>query len=226
MNCIFVTRFVGKGEVHSSILCGSTRFPKQRQRLPIQALPCPPLPVIEQGVNPPAKLGENAGTLFGNCSGNVDRFCSKAAAQLTVDRTKKVPIFWCRKAPHLGRLAGTPDLIHRDNGWFEILPKCIGGPTGAFSRLKADPAWRVVAGSLTEAEVHLATVGAEHVTRIKALIKRHHPPVDVVGGYRFPDAPNIDISPNAPNTSKPACSTLMMPSQREGHNGRPLRPRF
>jgi hypothetical protein len=25
------------------------------------------------------------------------------------------------------------------------------------------------------------------------LIKRHHPPVNIVGGYRFPDAPNIDL---------------------------------
>ena len=50
-----------------------------------------------------------------------------------------------------------------------------------------------MAGSLTAAELHLATVGAEHVTRIKALIKRHHPPVNVVGGHRFPGAPAIDL---------------------------------
>jgi hypothetical protein len=28
----------------------------------------------------------------------------------------------------------------------------------------------------------------------KALLKRHHPPVNVVGGYRFPNAPEIDLS--------------------------------
>jgi hypothetical protein len=29
----------------------------------------------------------------------------------------------------------------------------------------------------------------------QALIKRHHPPVNVLGGYHFPNAPTIDLSP-------------------------------
>jgi hypothetical protein len=29
----------------------------------------------------------------------------------------------------------------------------------------------------------------------KCLIQPHHPPVNIVGGYRFPDAPAIDLSP-------------------------------
>jgi hypothetical protein len=29
----------------------------------------------------------------------------------------------------------------------------------------------------------------------KAQIKRHHPPVNLLGGYRFPDAPELDLSP-------------------------------
>jgi len=29
----------------------------------------------------------------------------------------------------------------------------------------------------------------------KALIKRRHPPVNIVGGYKFPNAPIIDLSP-------------------------------
>jgi hypothetical protein len=28
----------------------------------------------------------------------------------------------------------------------------------------------------------------------KALLKRHHPPVNIVGGYRFPIAPEIELS--------------------------------
>jgi hypothetical protein len=29
----------------------------------------------------------------------------------------------------------------------------------------------------------------------QCLIQPHHPPVNVLGGYRFPDAPTIDLSP-------------------------------
>jgi hypothetical protein len=78
-------------------------------------------------------------------------------------------------------------------------------------------AWRIVAGpQLTAAELHYATVGAEEAleasrrtnarhwrdANIKAearcLIKRNSPPVNVIGGYRFADAPEIDLRPAAP----------------------------
>lgn len=36
---------------------------------------------------------------------------------------------------------------------------------------------------------------AQRAASRKALIKRRHPPVNIVGGYRFPDAPAIDLSP-------------------------------
>jgi len=35
----------------------------------------------------------------------------------------------------------------------------------------------------------------ELLRKKKALIKPHHPPVNVLGGYRFPNAPKIDLSP-------------------------------
>jgi len=40
--------------------------------LPVQALPCPPLTAPEQEANSRAKLGENEGTLFGDCSADKD----------------------------------------------------------------------------------------------------------------------------------------------------------
>ena len=55
---------LGKGEVHSSILCGSTSESKQNQGLAGSALPCPPRLEREQDANFPGKLGENPGTLF------------------------------------------------------------------------------------------------------------------------------------------------------------------
>lgn len=74
--------------------------------------------------------------------------------------------------------------------------------------------WRVIAGpQLTADQLRCATVpdGGEH-ERIEAknraalrahfaklakdcLIQPHHPPVNILGGYRFPGAPVIDLSP-------------------------------
>jgi hypothetical protein len=59
-----VEHSLGKGEVHSSILCGSTSESKQNQGLAGNALPCPPRLEREQDANFPGKLGENPGTLF------------------------------------------------------------------------------------------------------------------------------------------------------------------
>ncbi len=55
---------LGKGEVHSSILCGSTRNPKGKQGLALRALPCPPRLDPERGTNTETHLGENWGTAF------------------------------------------------------------------------------------------------------------------------------------------------------------------
>jgi hypothetical protein len=45
----------------------------------------------------------------------------------------------------------------------------------------------------------------------RAVIKRHHPPVNILDGYKFPDAPAIDLWPPAsPPASEP------MPIVRDG----------
>jgi hypothetical protein len=36
---------------------------------------------------------------------------------------------------------------------------------------------------------------SKHAAARRALIKRHHPPANVLGGYRFPKAPTIDLRP-------------------------------
>jgi hypothetical protein len=82
----------------------------------------------------------------------------------------------------------------------------VPGFIGSKGPAKTDRPWRIVAGSLTDAELHLATVGAEHANKTnrgnrehyrsagaKAEIQRQHAPVNIVGGYRFPDAPLIDL---------------------------------
>jgi len=97
----------------------------------------------------------------------------------------------------------------------------------------------VVAGTLGDPELRLATLSIDRVTAARidrvnreysrgdriTSIKRHHPPVNIVGGYRFPDAPNIDVSSTAPNIGKPTCPTMVpvgetgrssMPSKKEG----------
>ena len=71
---------------------------------------------------------------------------------------------------------------------------------GTFSRLKTDRPWRQVAGPAVD--VRLAAIGADDELKqahranrrhwVKAgngtLIQKHHAPVNIVGGYRFPDA--------------------------------------
>ena len=92
---------------------------------------------------------------------------------------------------------------------------------GVKSGVATDRPWRIVAGQeLTAEQLHCATIAdgpncewkggeyqriearnrallREHFRRLgaKALIQRHHAPVNVLGGYRFPGAPNIDLSP-------------------------------
>jgi hypothetical protein len=63
-----VEHSIGNGEVDSSILSGSTRFPFENQRLLDRALPVPPRSGRERKSNLPQSLGENAGTLFTRCS--------------------------------------------------------------------------------------------------------------------------------------------------------------
>jgi hypothetical protein len=77
---------------------------------------------------------------------------------------------------------------------------------GTFSRLKSDRAWRQAAGP--PVDMRLATIGADdavkpahrvnHLHYVEAgksaLIQKHHAPVNIVGGYRFPNAPQIELT--------------------------------
>jgi hypothetical protein len=75
--------------------------------------------------------------------------------------------------------------------------------------LSPDRPWRVVAGpALGDAELHLVTVAEDATARLNrasrhhwreagkaALIQHHHAPVNIVNGYKFPNAPKIEIAP-------------------------------
>jgi hypothetical protein len=71
-----VARYLGKGEVVSSILTGSTTKAQQIKSFSERALPFPPVLEREHSVFPPAKLGENSGNLFGKRSAFLD--CTSA----------------------------------------------------------------------------------------------------------------------------------------------------
>jgi hypothetical protein len=60
--------FLGKGEVVSSILTGSTIKPSEITGFSPNPLSCPPLFDPEQGENMPLGLGENWGKIFSGCS--------------------------------------------------------------------------------------------------------------------------------------------------------------
>jgi hypothetical protein len=72
-----------------------------------------------------------------------------------------------------------------------------------FTGLKSG--WFVVAGpGFGPSALHCATVGAEEAVattnrlrhwRENCLIQPYHPPVNILGGYKFPNAPTIDLGP-------------------------------
>jgi hypothetical protein len=73
--------------------------------------------------------------------------------------------------------------------------------------LKPDRTWRQVTGpKLTPSELHCGLVGAKEAAEAnrknraysrehsaKALIQPHHPPVNILGGYKFPNAPDVKL---------------------------------
>ena len=76
---------------------------------------------------------------------------------------------------------------------------------------KPDRAWAQIAGPrLTSSQLHCALVGAKEAVaenhqksrpdwrkrNAKALIQPHHPPVNIVGGYKFPGAPDVELRDN------------------------------
>ena len=90
-------------------------------------------------------------------------------------------------------------------------PVSLGSKTpnfiGSKSALKSNRAWRQIAGpKLTTSQLKCALVGANEAVAEahqrkphwrkpfpKALIQPHHPPVNVLGGYKFPDAPDVKL---------------------------------
>ena len=86
---------------------------------------------------------------------------------------------------------------------------------GTFSRLKTDRAWRQVAGpEQSDRQLRLATADANAVERSNrttnrqhwraagtaALIQRDTMPVNIVGGYKFPNAPQIELTAGDPQS--------------------------
>lgn len=69
----------------------------------------------------------------------------------------------------------------------------IPAKSTAFWPLKTGRPWRQIAGpTLTAAELHLATLGAEpDKPKAVPIFQRTTPPANLIGGYKFPDAPNL-----------------------------------
>jgi hypothetical protein len=74
--------------------------------------------------------------------------------------------------------------------------------------LRPDLAWHQIAGpKLSPSQRHSALVGAEEAVienheknragwrkhSAKALLEPHHPPVNILGGYKFPNAPDVNL---------------------------------
>jgi hypothetical protein len=93
--------------------------------------------------------------------------------------------------------------------------------SGVKEPLKSDRPWPMVAGpKVSPIALHCATVGGEQAVAAvnrnnlrhwrgananseeKMLIKRHHPPVNVLGGYKHPGALFVDLAPSKPTTSE------------------------
>ena len=93
---------------------------------------------------------------------------------------------------------------------------------GTFSHLKTDRPWRQVAGPAVD--VRLAAIGAavKQARRANrghwvkagngALIKKHHAPVNVIGGFKFANAPVIDLGTVPTASSDPT----PLPASTEG----------
>ena len=90
---------------------------------------------------------------------------------------------------------------------------------GSKRPLKPDRAWRQLAGAkLTPSQLHCGLVSAKEAVveadqkhragwrkhNAKALI---HPPVNIVGGYKFPNAPDVKLR----EEKKPDCSPTALP---------------
>ena len=96
---------------------------------------------------------------------------------------------------------------------------------GIKSGVANDRPWRIAAGpGLSPSALHCATVGAgevvdainrtdarhwrEHNAKVeeRCLIKRHDPPINIVGGFKFSKAPVIGLAPMPRSSRPPALS--------------------
>ena len=130
------------------------------------------------------------------------------------DRQKVCRKSKCRSAWRAGFDAGRY-LLSSSAGEAQKTPDFIGSK----QPLKPDRPWRIVAGELTPTQLHCATVPdgpngrweggelerletrnkarlREHFRKqaAKCLIQPYHPPVNILGGYKFAGAPAIDLT--------------------------------
>ena len=92
---------------------------------------------------------------------------------------------------------------------------------GRKESLQPERPWRIVAGpALSPSALHSATIGGDETVEAinrtnfkhwraanvnseeKTLIKRHHPPVNVLGSYKHSGAPVVDLAPGKPAASE------------------------
>jgi hypothetical protein len=122
----------------------------------------------------------------------------------------------CRRAQCRAELRKFPERYR----WVKSVKRPLGNPvkSGVKTGTKSGRAWRRVAGpDLTEINLQIrldaelaarldrahagyfeAARKAKRAAARKTLLKRHHPPVNIVGGYKFSDAPAVDLSPIEP----------------------------
>jgi hypothetical protein len=123
----------------------------------------------------------------------------------------------CRRTECRAELRKSPQRYR----WSRIgeRPQRSAHSTGLKNGLKPGRPFRIVAGPADLHEINLRIpLEPEVIARLdrahadyfaarrkakwhaarRALIKRHHPPVNVLGGFKFPGAPEIDLSPIDP----------------------------
>jgi hypothetical protein len=138
------------------------------------------------------------------------RFCRRPSCR---SQYRRNPILFNFDKPKTDRTTGPADLS-------------LKSPikSGTFGGLETDRTWRIVAGpELTPEQLRLA-IGTDYDRQVlrenfranakhwnaAALIGPNDAPVNVVGGYKFPGAPNIDLYPaespirNRPTDLNPA----------------------
>jgi hypothetical protein len=119
------------------------------------------------------------------------RFCRKPSCR---NEYRRNPVLYGAPEPRTAPGAGSADLALRN-------PIKSGIKAGE----ESGRPWRIAAGELSGSALCCATVGGteavEAINRTNArhwrercLINRDDPPVNILGGYKFPDAPAVDLT--------------------------------